>query len=200
MNWRPGVEYAIAGNGAEVQYNINRAVFHLFNFGVTYRFGHKNSVGEKTHHFTPAYTQAEYDAVVQDLYAAQSKRDTVIQLQRVYVEKPVDATPVVKVVKINPHFVCGKSDLDPTSVAVLDELAAEINGDKCKYVVTGYASVEGGELVNKTLSFDRANTVKKYLVESGIETERLEVVAGGPTDGFGPDYESNRVVVVSLAK
>lgn len=196
ITWRPGVEYILAGEGLTMKYDVNRGLLHALNFGVTYKFGYKNSLGKKTHNFTRAYTSAEYDAIVQKLYAAESKHDTIVQLQRIYVEQRVEV-PVVQKQVLKPHFKCGSADIDATTESALDEVVADMTNTGYDYVITGYASVEGGDETNNALSLNRANVVKDYLVKCGIDESRLTTVGAGPTDAFGTDYEANRLVIIS---
>jgi len=46
----------------------------------------------------------------------------------------------------------------------------------------GYASSEGSTAHNMRLSKDRANSVKTYLVNSGVDAKRLTVKAYGETN------------------
>jgi outer membrane protein OmpA-like peptidoglycan-associated protein len=47
--------------------------------------------------------------------------------------------------------------------------------------MAGYTSAEGSEEVNQKLSEERANSVKKYLIEKGIKAERITVIGYGRT-------------------
>ena len=47
------------------------------------------------------------------------------------------------------------------------------------FILKGYASAEGTDAHNMALSVDRANSVKAYLVNSGVSTANLT------TKGFG---------------
>lgn len=48
-----------------------------------------------------------------------------------------------------------------------------------KFNLNGHASIEGSASHNMTLSIDRANSVKAYLVNMGVPAENLE------TKGYG---------------
>lgn len=70
--------------------------------------------------------------------------------------------------------------LKTDSYEILDQIAREILKDpNGKFTVNGHASIEGGAQYNMSLSIDRANAVKIYLVNSGIRAENLT------TEGFG---------------
>ena len=61
-------------------------------------------------------------------------------------------------------------ELTETSKAPLNELATILTENPTfKMVIEGHSDVSGGRLTNKTLSQKRAETVKKYLTESGVE-------------------------------
>lgn len=47
--------------------------------------------------------------------------------------------------------------------------------------MAGYTSAVGSEEVNQKLSEERANSVKKYLIEKGIKAERITVIGYGRT-------------------
>lgn len=80
----------------------------------------------------------------------------------------------------NILFEFNSSVLKTSSYATLDEIARQmrLNTDK-KYQLNGHSSAEGTETRNMMLSVDRANAVKAYLVNNGIDTRRLT------TKGFG---------------
>jgi outer membrane protein OmpA-like peptidoglycan-associated protein len=192
---RPTVMYALSGSNytGEPYYNVNKARVGL-EVGFTYKFGHKNSKGVTTHNFTKAYTVREYDEMVERL--SNVTPDTVVVTNDV-VREVVREVPVTSYVVSSPYFTKGEYTLDPTSNKVLDTLATQIKSDNKDYVITGWASIEGEETYNSTLSLHRAEAVRNALVERGVPTTRLSVVAGGATQQFGSDYESNRTVTVT---
>jgi OOP family OmpA-OmpF porin len=69
------------------------------------------------------------------------------------------------------------------SFSLLDEIAGVIkNAPHIKKVaIEGHASAEGNKAVNLKLSDDRAKSVMKYLVDKGIEKERLTAKGYGST-------------------
>jgi OOP family OmpA-OmpF porin len=54
-----------------------------------------------------------------------------------------------------------------------------------KFNLNGYASIEGTEEYNKTLSQDRANAVKEYLVNSGVSSASLTAMGYGTASPVG---------------
>ncbi|SDP09799.1 OmpA-OmpF porin, OOP family [Mucilaginibacter sp. OK268] len=103
--------------------------------------------------------------------------------------KPVaEAKPPVPPVKkadlnidaVKIQFDFNSSVLLTGSYATLDQAASAIKANPTvTYQLNGYASIEGTEEHNMILSKDRANTVKTYLVNSGVNPANLKV------KGFG---------------
>lgn len=80
----------------------------------------------------------------------------------------------------NVQFEFNSAILKTDSYPVLDNAASvmKANPDK-KFILKGYASAEGTDEHNMSLSVDRANAVKAYLVNSGINPDNVS------TKGFG---------------
>ena len=198
LNVRPSVLYALTGaytGNHNPKYNVNYGRVGL-EVGVKYKFGHKNSKGERTYRFEPAYTAYEYESLLEKLN--NTKTDTVVVTNTVEVIR--DVVREVEVEKptyilMTPVFARGESNLDATSSAILDVFAKQMVSSDKDYVITGYASLEGTERFNTRLSLERAEAVRDALVQRGVSPERLTVVGGGATDEFGDRYEDNRIVV-----
>jgi len=74
----------------------------------------------------------------------------------------------------NIQFEFDSGILKTESYPVLDRAAAEMKKDPAvKFALSGYASAEGTPEHNVTLSQDRANAVKAYLVNSGVSIDRF---------------------------
>lgn len=199
INIRPSISYMIAGEGNPVQFNANRAYVTLQG-GVTYKFGYKNSKSVRVHNFTsvpvPYYSQKELDdAVIEALQKVEPKVVKEVVTEKV-VERVVETKTVEVKTTLNPTFVKGLAIVDATSLSYLDVLASDMKVTDKTYTLTGYASLEGTEVVNNILSLERAEAIKQCLVDRGVDASRLKTVAGGATDKFGPRYEQNRIVVV----
>lgn len=101
-------------------------------------------------------------------------------------QEPVAAPPVV-VEKPNYDFndVQFEHDshvLKTESYRVLDRISREmLKDERAKFIIDGHASIEGTPEYNMTLSIDRANAVKVYLVNSGVRAENLEAKGYGST-------------------
>ena len=52
-------------------------------------------------------------------------------------------------------------------------MAKEVRDNNSTVTLDGYASAEGTEAYNMTLSKDRANSVKQYLVNAGVSSSSI---------------------------
>lgn len=78
------------------------------------------------------------------------------------------------------QFEFDSSVLRTSSYPVLDAVSAELRANSAaRASLEGHASAEGTDEYNMRLSRDRANSVKTYLVNSGVDANRLEVKAFG---------------------
>jgi OOP family OmpA-OmpF porin len=81
----------------------------------------------------------------------------------------------------NIQFEFDSSVLRTSSYPVLDATSADLRASGSTCELAGYASSEGTAAHNMRLSKDRANSVKTYLVNSGVEAKKLKVKAFGET-------------------
>lgn len=79
----------------------------------------------------------------------------------------------------NIQFEFDSSVLKTESYATLDRLSAELRQSGRTITLDGYASAEGSEAYNLQLSKDRANSVKTYLVNAGVDAAKVV------TNGYG---------------
>jgi len=97
---------------------------------------------------------------------------------------PIDKAEqeVIKRAFDNLEFNTGKSTIRSTSNASLDDLA-QLLKDKPHYklLIEGHTDNVGKRSSNITLSKNRANAVKNYLVKKGVDASRFQV------QWFGPD-------------
>jgi len=95
---------------------------------------------------------------------------------------PAVAPPVAAVSPYgNIQFEFDSSVLKTSSYPVLDATSADMRANSSVVTLAGYASSEGTAAHNMRLSKDRANSVKTYLVNSGVDAKRLKVKAFGET-------------------
>ncbi len=91
---------------------------------------------------------------------------------------PAPAPPNYNFSNIQFEFDSGilKTDAYP----VLDKAVAEMKKDPTvTFVINGHSSAEGSTEHNMALSVERANSVKTYLVNSGINADNLSIKGWG---------------------
>jgi len=81
----------------------------------------------------------------------------------------------------NIQFEFDSSVLKTSSYPILDATSADLRSSGRSAELDGFASSEGTAAHNMRLSRDRANSVKTYLVNSGVEAKKLKVKAFGET-------------------
>jgi OmpA-OmpF porin, OOP family len=80
----------------------------------------------------------------------------------------------------NIQFEFNSAVLKTFSYEVLDQIAAEMKkGNASRFEISGHSSAEGSDEHNKSLSVDRANAVKTYLVNAGVSAANLSTIGYG---------------------
>jgi len=80
------------------------------------------------------------------------------------------------------HFATNKSTIYPDSFPMLTEVAEVLKSrPEIKVRIEGHTDSRGTLKHNMKLSDDRANSVKQFLVEHGVDAERMEARGFGPT-------------------
>jgi OOP family OmpA-OmpF porin len=80
----------------------------------------------------------------------------------------------------NIQFEFNSGVLKTSSYATLDKIVAEMKKDpSARFMINGHSSAEGSAAHNQSLSEDRANAVKGYLTNAGINGGNLEVKGWG---------------------
>lgn len=100
---------------------------------------------------------------------------------------PVQQTPPPAPVEEKPDynfshvlFEFDSGVLKTSSFETLDKIAKEMKKDpSAKFVIDGHSSLEGSASHNMSLSVDRANSVKSYLINAGINGANLTVKGHG---------------------
>jgi OOP family OmpA-OmpF porin len=97
----------------------------------------------------------------------------------------------------NILFGSDKSALQPTGQAQLDQFVDKIHGLEARSIVAvGYADRMGTDAANQTLSRERVDAVRTYLVGKGIAWDRVQTSAKGesrPTTYAGECKDANTV-------
>jgi len=79
----------------------------------------------------------------------------------------------------NIQFEFDSSVLKTSSYPTLDQVSADLRASGATLTLEGNASEEGTEDYNYQLGLDRANSVKNYLVNSGVAASQVNVVSNG---------------------
>ena len=101
-------------------------------------------------------------------------------------------------------FDFDKSFIRKEAFPVLDDIAAWlIENPEHSALIEGYTDYKGSDAYNLGLSQRRADSVKKYLVDKGVESARLEAIGRGKgkfTEGTtdAEKRQQNRRVVITL--
>jgi outer membrane protein OmpA-like peptidoglycan-associated protein len=83
-------------------------------------------------------------------------------------------------------FEFNSSVLRTGSFETLDKAATEMKKDPdAKFRINGHSSAEGTPEHNMSLSVDRANAVKSYLVNAGFDASKFTVQGFGETEPVG---------------
>ncbi|WP_316814333.1 OmpA family protein [Pedobacter heparinus] len=106
---------------------------------------------------------------------------------------PVEEKPDYNFSKVFFEFDSGV--LKTASFAVLDKIATEMKKDpSAKFILNGHSSIEGSAEHNMSLSVDRANAVKSYLVNAGVNVSNLSIKGFGATEpAASNDTEEGRI-------
>ncbi|HEY0898112.1 MAG TPA: OmpA family protein, partial [Sphingobacteriaceae bacterium] len=115
------------------------------------------------------------------------------------VEEKEEAPEPVKMPEFNysnVQFEFNSAVLKTASYATLDQMGQEMKKfPEVKFNLNGHASIEGSASHNMTLSVDRANSVKAYLVNMGVPTDNLVTTGFGATQPVASnDDESGRAL------
>ncbi|MEO8800249.1 MAG: OmpA family protein [Polyangiaceae bacterium] len=79
-------------------------------------------------------------------------------------------------------FASNKSDLLPAAMIALDNVVTAIKSDPSRNVtINGYTDSQGAKAYNQELSQKRADSVRNYFIQHGIDAGMVKAV------GFGPD-------------
>lgn len=103
-------------------------------------------------------------------------------------------------------FDLGKTQIHESSLDILEEAVLELNDNKNSYVIIdGHTDDIGTPSSNRVLSYKRAQAVKDYLKEMGIDEKRLITVGHGEERPIAPNTSSegrakNRRVIMTLRK
>lgn len=97
-------------------------------------------------------------------------------------EVTIQIDPPKEFILENVYFDTGKSTLKPTSFKALNDLVEILKIKNTMVVeIQGHTDNVGTDESNNTLSQERAESVKKYLISKGIAESRVTAKGYGPT-------------------
>jgi outer membrane protein OmpA-like peptidoglycan-associated protein len=105
-------------------------------------------------------------------------------------------------VNLNIPFELNSAALKPQASEQLKQLQLALSSPSLgsnRFVVAGHTDAKGSPEYNKALSLRRAETVKRFLVDKGIDPSRLDAVGYGSDKLLSPDHPedpSNRRVEI----
>ncbi|WP_296150213.1 OmpA family protein [uncultured Flavobacterium sp.] len=106
--------------------------------------------------------------------------------------------------KIPASFEKGSSEIVAVDEVVIKQISDYLEANpSSSIIVNGYASSEGELSVNNKISQDRANALKKHLVEKGIAANRITAIGKGiknpiSTNDTEEGRQKNRRVEINL--
>ena len=213
INVIPSVNYLLTDEGfnddinGQPRFDSKRSYVAL-QVGVSYKF--KNS--KNTHNFELCpyqYTSDDYqklkdainnrDKQIETLTMDNSNKDKVIKEKDSEIAR-LNAREMVtnNIITINSvvGFDIGKSKVSNTQKASLKVLADSVKDKDAKLFVIGYADAKtGSKKRNEVLSQERADNVKKILVEMGVKEENISVIYKGDTEQPFDENDMNRAVI-----
>jgi OOP family OmpA-OmpF porin len=93
--------------------------------------------------------------------------------------EPAPEGPSEKIVLRGVNFDFDKSNIRPDAAVILDEAVAALSGSSSAVSVEGHTDWVGSDAYNQGLSERRAESVRRYLVEHGVDESRLSTVGYG---------------------
>lgn len=111
----------------------------------------------------------------------------------IFILSPIEVGQVVRLNNI--FFETGNASLMPESFLELDRIVEFLQTNKSMEIeISGHTDNVGAEDYNQKLSQDRAQAVANYLIEKGIEAERLKAIGYGEGHpiAFNGDEEGRR--------
>lgn len=96
-----------------------------------------------------------------------------------------DAASILKGIE----FDLNSDRILPSNIEILNNAINYINSSNSKFRIVGATDTRGTDRYNQRLSERRANNVKNYLIQHGVDQSKLEVVGRGEKDLLYPECE-----------
>ena len=113
-----------------------------------------------------------------------------------------EASGAKQMIDLNIPFEFNSSELQPRATEQLKQLRSALRSDalsRDRFLVAGHTDASGSAQHNQVLSMQRAEAVKRYLVDNGVPAQRLQAVGYGAEHlavADRPEDPSNRRVEI----
>ncbi len=109
---------------------------------------------------------------------------------------PAPPEEIGEALSLNPiTFALGSSDITAEGKAELDRVVEFLIATPTNIEIGGHTDSDGSDDLNRTLSQDRADAVRTYLIEQGIPAESLTAVGFGEANPVAPnDTDANKAL------
>ncbi|WP_275672643.1 OmpA family protein [Thermomonas flagellata] len=100
------------------------------------------------------------------------------------------AKPKPASVNMRINFDYNSARISESSAKTMATLAKALSSPQLegrRFTVVGHTDASGSAAYNKALSERRANAVRQYLIENGVEASRLRAVGKGKSELLNPD-------------
>lgn len=142
---------------------------------------------------TPTIVDADGDGIADD----QDRCPTEPETKNGYADEDgcADDIPLCEFRDFNPPFASvefptGGHTLDADAIEVLERLVRVLqNYPEIKLKISGHTDNRGSLATNQAISLERAEVVRDYLIERGIDPARLTVVGRGGTEPIASNHD-----------
>ena len=141
------------------------------------------------------------EVIATDTVAVQPIQQEVVSEQPKEVVEEVATTPVVTSTRVFPviYFSFNSVWIEPNERGKVKEMAEMMKADKSFRIrITGWCDEIGGEEVNKRVSLQRAEAVKRVLGLWLVPAERIETVGGGIKRDAASDAEARNATTIEI--
>jgi outer membrane protein OmpA-like peptidoglycan-associated protein len=148
-------------------------------------------------------TESVKEVITSDTVAVQPIQQEVVSEQPKEVVEEVATTPVVTSTREFPviYFSFNSVWIEPSERAKVKEIADMMKADKSIRIrITGWGDDIGGEEVNKRVSLQRAEGVKRVLGLWLVPAERIETVGGGIKRDAASDAEARNATTIEIVQ
>jgi outer membrane protein OmpA-like peptidoglycan-associated protein/opacity protein-like surface antigen len=146
-------------------------------------------------------TESVKEVITSDTVAVQPIQPEVVKEQPNEVVEGVATTPVVTSTREFPviYFSFNSVWIEPNERGKVKKMAEMMKADKSFRIrITGWCDEVGGEEVNKRVSLQRAEAVKRVLGLWLVPAERIETVGGGIKRDAASDAEARNATTIEI--